>query len=92
MHLKVGKAYVNPNLFSQKFYTKGLNLTLNKTSFHGPSKLTTPQVCHNHLREATHTTIKFRHFQVSVNFLTAHNTVSDQVLADDNVFSEVLIN
>ena len=36
-------------------------------------KIDTPQVCHNHLREATHNTINFWHFRVPVNFLTTPN-------------------
>ena len=42
--------------------------------FFGP-KLPTSQICHNHLREATHNTINFWHFQVPANFLTEPNIV-----------------
>ena len=41
--------------------------------FYGPSKLTTLQVCHYHLREAPHNTINCWYVQVPVNFLYVPN-------------------
>ena len=54
-------------------------------------KLTNPQVCHYTLGEANHNTINFWHIQAPVNFLTTLILFTDQVLADDNLFSEVCV-
>ena len=51
------------------------SIATNKTCFYCPSKLTSPQVCHDPLREATYNTIDFWRFQVHVNFLTTPNIV-----------------
>ena len=45
-------------------------LTTDKTGFQSPSKYSTAQVCHSHLREATHNTINFWHLLVTMNFFT----------------------
>ena len=51
------------------------SLDTNKTCFDDPSKLPIQQACHNYLREATHNTIIFMHFQVPVYFMTTPNIV-----------------
>ena len=48
-----------------------------KPCFYGFSKLITLQVCLNHLREATHNTVNFWHFQVPVDFLVTPNIVNE---------------